>query len=173
MNERSKSARRVIIGAVKCPFCKKATTKVLETRILEDGMSVRRRRSCPNPECGQRFTTVETIPIYVRKNNGSLESFDREKVKNGVRKAFGNRPINEGDLDALARQVEDTLRVKNKPEVSSREIGMAILDPLRDMDSVVYLRFASVYQNFRTIADFEKAIEDLKAYRQAERPAGE
>ncbi|WEV63597.1 transcriptional regulator NrdR [Bifidobacterium sp. ESL0732] len=143
-----------------CPFCQNNDTKVVDTRISEDGHSIRRRRECP--ECGRRFTTVETTMLLVTKRSGNLEPFDRQKVIDGVRKACQGRPIDEDALKQLGQQVEEDLRSQGLAQVKSEDIGKAILKPLRELDEVAYLRFASVYQNFNGLADFQKAIDELK-----------
>ncbi|WEV41574.1 transcriptional regulator NrdR [Bifidobacterium sp. ESL0682] len=143
-----------------CPFCQNNDTKVVDTRISEDGHSIRRRRECP--ECGRRFTTVETTMLLVTKRSGNLEPFNRQKVIDGVRKACQGRPIDEGALKQLGQQVEEDLRSQGLAQVKSEDIGKAILKPLRELDEVAYLRFASVYQNFSGLADFQNAIDDLK-----------
>ncbi|MEE8735879.1 transcriptional regulator NrdR [Bifidobacterium subtile] len=143
-----------------CPFCQNPDTKVVDTRLNEDGHSIRRRRECP--KCGKRFTTVETSMLLVMKRSGNIEPFDREKVVSGVRKACQGRPINEDDLKLLGQKVEEDLRSRGLAQVKSDEVGRAILGPLRDLDEVAYLRFASVYQNFEGLDDFESAISELK-----------
>jgi transcriptional repressor NrdR len=143
-----------------CPFCQNPDTKVVDTRLNEDGHSIRRRRECP--KCGKRFTTVETSMLLVMKRSGNIEPFDRGKVISGVRKACQGRPINEDDLKLLGQKVEEDLRSRGLAQVKSDEVGRAILKPLRDLDEVAYLRFASVYQNFEGLADFESAISELK-----------
>ncbi|MEE0654787.1 transcriptional regulator NrdR [uncultured Bifidobacterium sp.] len=143
-----------------CPFCQNPDTKVIDTRISDDGHSIRRRRECP--KCGRRFSTVETATLLVRKRSGNVEQFDRNKVVAGVRKACQGRPINEDDLKLLGQKVEESLRAQGIAEVPSEEVGKAILKPLRDLDEVAYLRFASVYQNFEDLNDFQHAIDDLR-----------
>ncbi|WEV69794.1 transcriptional regulator NrdR [Bifidobacterium sp. ESL0775] len=143
-----------------CPFCQNNDTKVVDTRISEDGHSIRRRRECP--ECGRRFTTVETTMLLVTKRSGNLEPFNRQKVIDGVRKACQGRPIEEDALKQLGQQVEEDLRSQGLAQVKSEDIGKAILRPLRELDEVAYLRFASVYQNFNGLDDFQTAIDNLK-----------
>lgn len=143
-----------------CPFCQNDDTKVVDTRISEDGHSIRRRRECPH--CERRFTTVESTMLLVTKRSGSLEPFDRQKVIVGVRKACQGRPIDEDALKQLGQRVEEDLRSQGLAEVKSEDIGKAILKPLRELDEVAYLRFASVYQNFNGLDDFQTAIDDLK-----------
>nr|WP_302765749.1 transcriptional regulator NrdR [Bifidobacterium dentium] len=143
-----------------CPFCQNPDTKVVDTRISEDGHSIRRRRECP--KCAKRFTTVETTMLLVVKRSGNVEQFDRNKVISGVRKACQGRPINEDDLKMLGQRVEEDLRSRGLAQVKSDEVGKAILKPLRDLDMVAYMRFASVYQNFENLEDFQHAIDKLK-----------
>ncbi|ATU19615.1 MULTISPECIES: transcriptional regulator NrdR [Bifidobacterium] len=143
-----------------CPFCQNPDTKVIDTRISDDGHSIRRRRECP--KCGRRFSTVETATLLVRKRSGNVEQFDRNKVVAGVRKACQGRPINEDDLKQLGQKVEESLRAQGIAEVPSEQVGKAILKPLRELDEVAYLRFASVYQNFEDLNDFQRAIDDLR-----------
>ncbi|MDE5640669.1 transcriptional regulator NrdR [Bifidobacterium castoris] len=143
-----------------CPFCQNPDTKVIDTRISDDGHSIRRRRECP--KCARRFSTVETATLLVRKRSGNVEQFDRNKVVSGVRKACQGRPINEDDLKQLGQKVEESLRAQGIAEVPSEQVGKAILKPLRELDEVAYLRFASVYQNFEDLNDFQRAIDDLR-----------
>lgn len=143
-----------------CPFCQNPDTKVVDTRISDDGHSIRRRRECP--KCSKRFTTLETTMLLVVKRSGNVEQFDRNKVISGVRKACQGRPINEDDLKMLGQKVEEDLRSQGLAQVKSDEVGKAILKPLRDLDMVAYMRFASVYQNFENLEDFQRAIDELK-----------
>ena len=143
-----------------CPFCQNPDTKVVDTRISDDGHSIRRRRECP--KCSKRFTTLETNMLLVVKRSGNVEQFDRNKVISGVRKACQGRPINEDDLKMLGQKVEEDLRSRGLAQVKSDEVGKAILKPLRDLDMVAYMRFASVYQNFENLEDFQRAIDELK-----------
>ena len=145
-----------------CPFCQNPDTKVIDTRVGEDGYAIRRRRECP--KCGRRFTTVETAQLLVIKRSGASEPFNRDKVISGVRKACQGRPIDEDELKKLGRQVEEDLRSRGLAQVDSDEVGRAILAPLKDLDEVAYMRFASVYQNFENLEDFEHAIEQLRKH---------
>lgn len=145
-----------------CPFCHNPDTKVVDTRISDDGHSIRRRRECTH--CGKRFTTVESTMLLVLKNSGNVEPFDRNKVISGVRKACQGRPINEDDLKALGQRVEEDLRSRGLAQVRSEDVGRAILEPLRELDVVAYLRFASVYQNFDGLEDFQQAIDQLRMH---------
>jgi len=148
---------------VHCPFCRHPDSRVVDSRTSDDGSSIRRRRQCPN--CNRRFTTVETASLSVVKRSGATEPFSREKIVNGVRKACQGRPVSEDDLAILAQRVEETLRSSGSAEIDAYEIGLAILGPLRDLDEVAYLRFASVYQAFESLEDFEAAITVLRAER--------
>ncbi|HEY0187158.1 MAG TPA: transcriptional regulator NrdR [Cellulomonas sp.] len=144
-----------------CPFCRHADSRVVDSRTSDDGLSIRRRRQCP--QCNRRFTTIETASLSVVKRSGATEPFSREKIVNGVRKACQGRPVSEDDLALLAQRVEETLRASGSAELDAYEIGLAILGPLRDLDQVAYLRFASVYQAFSSLDDFEAAITVLRA----------
>ena len=146
-----------------CPFCRHHDTKVLDSRVAEDGCSIRRRRCCQS--CEQRFTTLELMQLTVVKRSGATEAFDRDKAIAGVRKACKGRPLTEDDLARLGHVVEDTLRGSGQAEFASHEIGMAILEPLRELDEVAYLRFAAVYKQFESAEDFEIEIAALRKHR--------
>jgi transcriptional repressor NrdR len=143
-----------------CPYCRHNDSKVLDSRTAEDGTSIRRRRQCP--ACERRFTTMEQMQLVVVKRSGVVEPFLRDKVISGVRKACKGRPVTEDQLARLGQVVEDTLRACGQPEVPADEVGVAILGPLRDLDQVAYLRFASVYRQFRSVDDFEAEIALLR-----------
>ncbi|MDQ1250687.1 MAG: transcriptional repressor NrdR [Actinomycetota bacterium] len=146
-----------------CPYCRNVDSRVLDSRTTDDGSTVRRRRVCPS--CDRRFSTLETATLQVIKRAGVSEPFSREKVLVGVRKACQGRPVTEDDLAVLAQQVEDDVRALGMAEVPSHEVGLAILGPLRTLDEVAYLRFASVYRNFESLADFEAEVALLRAAR--------
>ena len=146
---------------MRCPFCRHPDSRVIDSREVEDGQAIRRRRSCP--ECARRFTTVEQTVLAVVKRNGVTEPFSRDKVVAGVRRACQGRPVDEDALALLAQQVEDAVRATGQAEVPSQEIGLAILGPLRDLDEVAYLRFASVYRAFSSADDFLAEIRSLRA----------
>jgi transcriptional repressor NrdR len=141
---------------VHCPFCRDKDTRVLDSRVAEDGCSIRRRRSCSS--CEKRFTTVEAMQLTVVKRSGATEPFTREKAVAGVRKACKGRPVGEDDLARLGQQVDEALRQAGWAEVPAHEVGLAILGPLRELDAVAYLRFASVYKAFTSADDFEAEI---------------
>ncbi len=133
---------------------------MIDSRTSDDGLSIRRRRQCP--ECSRRFTTTETASLSVVKRNGVVEPFSREKIVAGVRKACQGRPVTDTDLAVLAQRVEEIIRATGASQIDANEIGLAILPPLRELDEVAYLRFASVYQAFESLEDFESAIAQLR-----------
>lgn len=143
-----------------CPFCHNEDSRVVDTRIADDGASIRRRRECT--ACKRRFTTLETSSFQVVKRSGVVEPFSREKVVSGVRKACQGRPVSDHDLALLAQQVEEALRSSGVSSVSTAEVGKAILPFLSELDEIAYLRFASVYRGFNTLDDFEQAIGELR-----------
>jgi transcriptional repressor NrdR len=147
--------------SVHCPFCRHPDTRVIDSRSTEDGAAIRRRRTCS--ECGRRFTTQETVLLMVNKRSGVTEPFSREKVVAGVRRACQGRPVSEDSLAQLGQSVEEAIRARGAAEIAANEVGLAILGPLRELDEVAYLRFASVYRGFESLADFEAEIEQLKA----------
>lgn len=139
-----------------CPFCKNPDTRVLDSRVSDDGSAIRRRRSCQ--ACEKRFTTIEQMQLMVAKRSGATEAFDREKAVAGVAKACKGRPVSADDLARLGQKVEDILRLSGHAEIPANEIGLAILEPLRELDEVAYLRFASVYKSFSSADDFAAEI---------------
>ncbi len=156
---------------MRCPYCRHPDSRVVDSREAEDGQLIRRRRHCP--ECGKRFTTVEEAVLAVVKRSGVTEPFSRAKVVAGVRKACQGRPVDEDAIALLAQRVEETIRARGAAEVPSHDVGLAILGPLRDLDEVAYLRFASVYRSFESLEDFEREIAALRTARQPEgEPAG-
>jgi len=146
-----------------CPYCRNTDTRVLDSRVADDGGSIRRRRTCS--ACTKRFTTVEQMQLTVLKRSGATEPFTREKAVAGVRKACKGRPVSEDDLACLGQAVEDALRSEGFAEVPAHQVGLAILGPLRKLDEVAYLRFASVYRAFESADDFEDEIAMLRAER--------
>jgi transcriptional repressor NrdR len=145
---------------MRCPFCRHADSRVVDSRDAVDRQAIRRRRLCP--ACGRRFTTVEELVLAVVKRSGVTEPFSRDKIVRGVRRACQGRRVDEDALQQLAHRVEETIRSMGSAEVPSQEVGLAILGPLRDLDEVAYLRFASVYRSFSSIEDFEKEIRALR-----------
>ena len=148
-----------------CPYCRDTDTRVIDSRVSDDGTSIRRRRSCS--ACQKRFTTVEQMQLTVLKRSGATEPFTREKAVAGVRKACKGRPVTEDQLACLGQAVEDTLRLEGAAEVPAHEVGLAILGPLRELDEVAYLRFASVYRAFDSVEDFETEIAMLRLDRES------
>ncbi|WP_190817366.1 transcriptional regulator NrdR [Saccharopolyspora pogona] len=156
---------------MRCPFCRGEDSRVVDSREVEEGQAIRRRRSCST--CGRRFTTIEELVLSVVKRSGVTEPFSREKVVRGVRRACQGRPVEEDALQQLAHQVEDTVRSLGVSELPSHEVGLAILGPLRELDEVAYLRFASVYRAYSSVEDFEKEIAGLRAARRAAQAGAE
>ncbi|HLV58793.1 MAG TPA: transcriptional regulator NrdR [Natronosporangium sp.] len=156
---------------MRCPYCRHADSRVVDSREADDGALIRRRRQCQ--ECGKRFTTVEEAVLAVVKRSGVTEPFSRAKIIAGVRKACQGRPVDDDAIALLAQRVEETIRARGAAEVPSQDVGMAILGPLRELDEVAYLRFASVYRSFESLSDFEREIAALRAAREEQPAAGE
>ena len=146
---------------MRCPLCRCPDSRVVDSREADDGAAIRRRRACQG--CGRRFTTLETAGLAVVKRSGAVEPFDRHKVADGVRKACQGRPVDGDALALLAQQVEDRLRAGGGAVVPTHEVGLAVLEPLRRLDAVAYVRFASVYRGFDSLEDFETEIARLRA----------
>ena len=146
-----------------CPYCRHTDTKVLDSRVSEDGTAIRRRRRCDG--CDKRFTTVELMQLTVLKRSGATEPFARDKAIAGVRKACKGRPVTDAQLACLGQDVEDALRLSGQAEFDANEVGLAILAPLRALDEVAYLRFASVYRAFESADDFTAEIAMLRLER--------
>jgi transcriptional repressor NrdR len=143
---------------VRCPFCAADDDRVVDSRLAEDGVAIRRRRECA--ACGQRYTTFERIeeaPLFVIKRSGDREPFNRAKILLGVRAACKNRPVDEEVMESLVIGVDESMRLLNR-DVTSEEVGMATLEALRHVDDVAYVRFASVYKGFEGTDDFAREI---------------
>ncbi len=143
---------------VRCPYCAADDDRVVDSRIAEDGVAIRRRRECAN--CAQRYTTferIEEVGLFVVKRSGEREPFSRAKIMTGVQAAAKNRPVDIVVLNNVVVGVEEAMRVLNR-DVTSEEIGMATLESLRDVDDVAYVRFASVYKGFEGTEDFAREI---------------
>jgi transcriptional repressor NrdR len=143
---------------VRCPFCSADDDRVVDSRLAEDGVAIRRRRECS--ACSQRYTTFERIEeagLFVTKRSGEREPFNRAKILLGIRSACKNRPVDEVRLDTLVESVEEAMRLLNR-DVTSEEVGMATLEALRDVDDVAYVRFASVYKGFEDADDFAREV---------------
>lgn len=144
-----------------CPFCKNTDTKVLDSRVADEGGAIRRRRVCA--QCEKRFTTIEQMQLMIAKRSGATEPFIRDKAIAGVAKACKGRPVSTDDLARLGQQVEDALRDRGAAEIPANEVGLAILEPLKALDQVAYLRFASVYKAFESADDFAAEIASMMA----------
>ncbi|MEA2451970.1 MAG: transcriptional repressor NrdR [Actinomycetota bacterium] len=144
---------------MRCPYCANEEDKVVDSRVAEEGRAIRRRRECL--ACTRRFTTFERpeeVPLLVIKRNDIEEPFDREKIISGLLSACKNRPVSAAEIDALADDVEDAMRAHPKRPIPSAEIGREVLERLRTLDEVAYLRFASVYKDFQELDDFEREL---------------
>jgi len=147
---------------VRCPFCSAEDDKVVDSRAADDGAAVRRRRECLM--CGRRFTTyerVEELPVMVAKRSGVIEPFDVEKLRSGVERAVAGNAIDPAAVDALVHEIEEQVRAR-APEVNSDMIGLAVLERLRLLDLVSYMRFASVYKGFEDVDDFQRELVELQ-----------
>jgi len=147
---------------MRCPVCNNNNTNVVDSRPVAGGMSVRRRRECD--KCKYRFSTVEEVEllgIIVVKQDGVRESYIREKLENGIKRSLTKRPYTHDDFKKLIHNIERTIQKKKKREISSKEIGQIIIKHLRGFDKVAYIRFASVYRDFKDVKTFEKELKKL------------
>jgi transcriptional repressor NrdR len=157
---------------VRCPYCDTLEDKVVDSRLAEEGRAIRRRRECLT--CGRRYTTferTEDVPLLVRKRDRSLEPFDRAKIAEGIRRAAKNRPVSREEIEAITSDVEEKLRAEGGREVGFSAIGREVLERLAQVDSVTYLRFASVYKSFQELDDFERELGVLLKRSTPEPPA--
>ena len=148
---------------MKCPYCGVNNDRVIDSREIKDGKEIRRRRLCLN--CGKRFTTyerIEIIPIMVIKKDGRREPYQREKLIKGLLKACEKRPIPPDELERIANEVENLFQEVTRGEIKSREIGERIMKELKKLDQVAYVRFASVYKEFRDLEEFYRELEELR-----------
>jgi transcriptional repressor NrdR len=148
---------------MKCPYCKAEDTGVIDSRLSDDGDTVRRRRECK--ECGKRFTTYERVELnlpMVVKSSGHRVPYDREKLRTGFMRALHKRPVPTEYVDAAITRLEQRLLALGEREVSSRVIGELVMRELKKMDDVAYIRFASVYEDFQRVDDFREAIQQVK-----------
>lgn len=155
---------------MRCPVCGDLEDKVIDSRTAEDGRSIKRRRACLS--CGRRFTTferIEELSLLVVKRSGLKEPFDRSKIVSGVKSAMKNRPVTADQIESLSTDIEDLLRSEG-PEVSSELIGKMVLERLRKLDEVGYMRFASVYKGFVGLKDFEREFSFLSKDTEPKRP---
>ncbi len=145
-----------------CPYCEETDTKVIDSRPTDEGKAIRRRRECPS--CGKRFTTyekAEEMLFMVIKRDGSRESFDRSKVLNGIMRACQKRPVSMAQMESIVDDIERTLNNMMEKEISSKIIGEIVMDHLKNLDQVAYVRFASVYREFKDVNTFVAEIEKL------------
>lgn len=148
---------------MRCPFCGRDDTQVKDSRPAEDGAAIRRRRACPG--CNARFTTFERVQLReltVLKTDGRRVPFDREKLARSIRVALRKRPVEEDQLERIVNQIQRKLEAETESEVTSRQIGEIVMDTLKDVDEVAYVRFASVYRNFNEAKDFGAFLGSLK-----------
>lgn len=147
---------------MKCPFCGNEDTRVIDSRPADDNNSIRRRRMCD--ECGKRFTTyekVETIPLIVIKKDNNREQYDRAKIEAGVLRACHKRPISANDINKLIDEVETEIFSREEKEIPSDEIGEIVMDKIKDLDDVAYVRFASVYREFKDVNTFMSELKKM------------
>ena len=156
---------------MRCPFCGSTRDRVVDSRPSEDETTIRRRRACAG--CNRRFTTFERVeesPLVILKRDGSREPFDLTKLVSGLEKACKNRPVSTARIVRLATDIEEALRARGQREVESQEVGIELLNALRDLDAVAYMRFASVYKDFQDPADFQRELDALRPLRKSTPP---
>jgi transcriptional repressor NrdR len=156
---------------VYCPFCADSETKVIDSRLVGEGNQVRRRRECQ--ECGERFTTFETAELVmprVIKNNGARQPFDEDKLRSGLTRALEKRPVSLEDLEATIDRIKNRLRATGEREVPTRTVGELVMDELRELDDVAYVRFASVYRSFQDVNEFRQEIEAMDRLKAEKEP---
>ena len=147
---------------MKCPFCGESEDKVIDSRVSKDGSEIRRRRECL--ECTRRFTTyerIEEIPIMIVKKDGRREVFNREKIRTGIQKACEKRNVSVDAIDTFVDELERDLREKDEKEIPSHELGEAVMASLHELDDIAYVRFASVYREFKDVNDFVCELKSL------------
>ena len=147
---------------MKCPFCNQENTRVIDSRPADDNTSIRRRRLCD--DCGKRFTTyekVETIPLIIIKKDNNREQYDRAKIEAGVLRACHKRPISATQINQLVDEVETDIFNREEKEISSTLIGEIVMDKIKDLDSVAYVRFASVYREFKDVDSFMSELKKM------------
>ena len=146
---------------MECPYCKHLETKVTDSRDT-GAFTIRRRRECL--KCNKRFTTYEYIeltPVYIKKKDGRLEKYDRNKIKNGIVKALEKRPVSHDKIEEILEKIEEKIRRTGKEEIPSKIIGEYVMEQLKEVDHVAYIRFASVYRQFTDVSSFEKEVKNL------------
>ncbi len=148
---------------MKCPNCGATDTKVVDSRPFEEGSVIRRRRVCP--ECGNKFFTYETAestPLMVIKKDKTRQVFSREKLMNGILRSCHKRPVTSAQIEGIVRDVENTIKAMGKKEIPSYEIGRLVMEKLKDTDDIAYVRFASVYREFRDVETFLAELQEIK-----------
>ena len=153
---------------MRCPFCGDSETKVIDSRLVAEGSQVRRRRECQREECSERFTTFEAPELVMPrliKNNGSRQPFDEDKLRNGLQRALEKRPVSIETLEATIDRIKAQLRATGERELPSQALGELVMDALRELDDVAYVRFASVYRSFQDVKEFRDEIERLDKHR--------
>jgi len=156
--------------AMKCPFCNNDDTKVIDSRSQDDNSAIRRRRLCE--KCGKRFTTyerIDTIPMTVIKNDGTRETFDKNKIINGIMKSCNKRPITAKQISDIADDIENVVISSMDKEIESKEIGSLVMDRLKKIDEVAYVRFASVYRQFKDINTFMEELAKMLSEKDSEK----
>ena len=157
-----------------CPFCAAEDTKVIDSRLVAEGDQVRRRRECLS--CSERFTSYEVAELLMPKlikSNGNREPFDEQKMRSGILRALEKRPVGVEQIEAAITHIKHSLQATGERELKSRVVGEMVMDALRDLDDVAYVRFASVYRSFQDLSEFQEEIERLRAFPDAkeEQPA--
>ncbi|MDO4912435.1 MAG: transcriptional regulator NrdR [Lactobacillus sp.] len=155
---------------MECPNCHKNSSKVIDSRPSDENRAIRRRRECEN--CGFRFTTferIESTPLLVVKNDGTREAFDREKIMHGVMAAAQKRPVTSEEFEQIVDKVENRVRKQGVSEISSKKIGEFVMDELANVDDVAYIRFASIYREFKDMSNFMKTMEEIMRKREKSR----
>lgn len=148
---------------MKCPYCNAEDTKVIDSRPAEESNSIRRRRQCES--CGRRFTTyekIETIPVMVIKKDNNREPYDRSKIESGILRACHKRPVSIHQINELVDEIENIIFNREEKEIKSSEIGKIVMDKLKDLEEVAYVRFASVYREFKDVSTFLEELEKLR-----------
>ncbi len=147
---------------MKCPFCNKDSSRVIDSRPADDNTSIRRRRECEN--CGKRFTTyekVETIPLIVIKKDKNREPYDRNKIKSGIVRSCHKRPVSMEQIEATVEAIENTIFNMEEKEIESMRIGEIVMEKLKDLDEVAYVRFASIYREFKDVGTFMNELKKM------------
>lgn len=146
-----------------CPYCSYSDTKVIDSRLISDGLQIRRRRECP--DCGERFTTFESaellMPKVIKQKNNTREPFNEQKLREGIYRSLEKRPVGEEEIEKLIEDIKKDIRASGEREVPSRLIGEAVMKNLKKIDEVAFIRFSSVYRRFEDITEFSEEVEKL------------